>query len=683
MSSSVLIVDDSLTVRMDLGDAFQAAGFSPTLASTVAEAKRALEQRPYALVIIDVMLPDGDGLDLLREVKTSWPSTPVMLLSAEAEVAARLRGLRTGADEYVGKPYDMSYVLARARQLIRLVSPRGENGSQILIVDDSLTFREQLRETLEGAGYSVLLSESGEEALHMAVDARPAAIVVDGILPGIDGPTFIRRVREDALLRRTPCILLTASEGKGEVFALDSGADAYMQKDASAELVLARIGAVLRPRSGAQSSSHNASLHGPKKILAVDDSMTYLQEIGAQLRRDGYDVVLASSGEEALALLAGSEVDCILLDVLMPGLSGYETCRRIKNDPRWRDVPLIMHTARDEQGSMIDGINAGADDYVTKSADFQVLRARLRAQLRRRQFEDESRDLRESQLQKELEAAESRAQRELADTRAQLLSELQDKNSALLTAQTHLEQQNLRVQAASRLKSEFLANMSHELRSPLNAILGFAELLYDGHVKPESPQHKEFLGHILTSGKHLLQLINDVLDLSKVEAGKIELRPETVDPARIIGEVVAVLRATAAQTRNTLSTDLDPSIDRIVVDAARLKQIIYNYVSNALKFTPAGGHVTVRLKPDGEANLCLEVEDTGIGISPSDIDKLFVEFQQLDTGTTRKFAGTGLGLAVTKRIVEAHGGRVGVRSVVGEGSTFYAILPRVTLESAT
>ena len=237
MWSAVLIVDDSLTVRMDLGDAFQAAGFSPTLASTVAEARRALEQRPYALVILDVVLPDGDGLALLREVKASSPTTPVMLLSAESEVAARLRGLRTGADEYVGKPYDMSYVLARARQLIRSVSSREANGTRILVVDDSLTFREQLRETLEGEGYTVLLSESGEEALHMAVDARPAAIVVDGILPGIDGPTFIRRVREDALLRRTPCILLTASEGRGEVFALDSGADAYMQKDASTDKI--------------------------------------------------------------------------------------------------------------------------------------------------------------------------------------------------------------------------------------------------------------------------------------------------------------------------------------------------------------------------------------------------------------------------------------------------------------
>ena len=677
MWSAVLIVDDSLTVRMDLGDAFQAAGFSPTLASTVAEARRALEQRPYALVILDVVLPDGDGLALLREVKASSPTTPVMLLSAESEVAARLRGLRTGADEYVGKPYDMSYVLARARQLIRSVSSREANGTQILVVDDSLTFREQLRETLEGAGYTVLLSESGEEALHMAVDARPAAIVVDGILPGIDGPTFIRRVREDALLRRTPCILLTASEGRGEVFALDSGADAYMQKDASTDLVLARIRAVLRPRSGTQSSSHTASLLGPKKILAVDDSMTYLQEIGEQLRRDGYDVVLASSGAEALTLLEESEVDCILLDVLMPGLSGYDTCRLIKSDPRWRDVPLIMHTARDEQGSMIDGINAGADDYVTKSADFQVLRARLRAQLRRRQFEDETRDLRERELQMELEAAESRAQRDLVDTRAQLLSELQDKNRALLVAQGDLEQQNMRVQAANRLKSEFLANMSHELRSPLNAILGFAELLYDGHVPPEAPQHKEFLGHILTSGRHLLQLINDVLDLSKVEAGKLELSLETVDPARVIGEVVAVLRTTAAQASNTLSTDVDPSIDRIVVDAGRLKQIIYNYVSNALKFTPAGGNVMVRLKPDGDADFCLEVQDTGIGIAPADLEKLFVDFQQLDSGATRKFAGTGLGLSVTKRIVEAHGGRVGVHSAVGEGSTFFAIMPRV------
>jgi signal transduction histidine kinase len=239
-----------------------------------------------------------------------------------------------------------------------------------------------------------------------------------------------------------------------------------------------------------------------------------------------------------------------------------------------------------------------------------------------------------------------------------------------------LEAQNRRIQEASRLKSEFLANMSHELRTPLNAIIGFAELLHDGQVDPSSPTHKEFLGDILSSGRHLLQLINDVLDLAKVEAGKLEFRPESVEAVRLVGEVIAILRTTAAHKQIRLETEIDPEITELTIDPARLKQVAYNYLSNALKFTPYGGSVTLRVKADGEDRFRLEVQDTGIGISPDDLGRLFVEFQQLEAGAAKRHQGTGLGLALTRRLVEAQGGSVGVQSTVGEGSTFHACLLR-------
>jgi CheY-like chemotaxis protein len=239
-----------------------------------------------------------------------------------------------------------------------------------------------------------------------------------------------------------------------------------------------------------------------------------------------------------------------------------------------------------------------------------------------------------------------------------------------------LEMQNRRIREASRLKSEFLANMSHELRTPLNAIIGFAELLHDGQVDPASPTHKEFLSDILTSGRHLLQLINDVLDLAKVEAGKLEFRPEAVEVARLVGEVVAILRTTAAQKQIRLETQLDHGVSTLTIDPARLKQVAYNYLSNALKFTPAGGSVVLRIKPDGPDQFRLEVQDSGIGIAPADLGRLFVEFQQLEAGAAKRHAGTGLGLALTRRLVESQGGSVGVKSTLGTGSTFHACLPR-------
>jgi PAS domain S-box-containing protein len=246
----------------------------------------------------------------------------------------------------------------------------------------------------------------------------------------------------------------------------------------------------------------------------------------------------------------------------------------------------------------------------------------------------------------------------------------------LVRKNRELEQQNRLVQEANRLKGEFLANMSHELRTPLNAIIGFAQLMHDGKVGQVSANHKEYLGDILASAKHLLQLINDVLDLSKVEAGKLELVPARVDPEIVVTEVRDIVRSLAAKKRITMHTEIDPSLVEIVTDEKSLKQILYNYLSNAIKFTLEEGRVTVRLKPEGAENFRLEVEDDGIGIKAEDLGRLFVEFQQLEAGSGKNYPGTGLGLAVTRRIVEAQGGQVGVASEPGKGSTFYAILPR-------
>ena len=210
-----------------------------------------------------------------------------------------------------------------------------------------------------------------------------------------------------------------------------------------------------------------------------------------------------------------------------------------------------------------------------------------------------------------------------------LTEELKRKNE-------ELEEQYRHVEEANRLKSEFLANMSHELRTPLNAIIGFTELMYDGKVGPVSDRHREYLGDVLTSSRHLLQIINDILDLAKVEAGKIEFRPEDVDVVQLVDEVRDVLLPLAAAKLLHIAVEVDPALPTVVADPARLKQVLYNYLSNAIKFTPEGGRVTIRVAPEDTHSFRLEVEDSGIGIQPQDLERLFVEFQQLDVSASKK-----------------------------------------------
>jgi PAS domain S-box-containing protein len=239
-----------------------------------------------------------------------------------------------------------------------------------------------------------------------------------------------------------------------------------------------------------------------------------------------------------------------------------------------------------------------------------------------------------------------------------------------------LEEQNRLIHEASRMKSEFLANMSHELRTPLNSIIGFSELMYDGKLGPTSDDHHEYLGDMLTSARHLLRLINDVLDLAKVESGKMEFFPEPLDLGLIVAELRDQMRPLAAAKRIRLDTEVDPRLTGICLDSSKLKQVLYNYLSNALKYSREDGHVTVRMRPENEREFRLEVEDAGVGIQHEDLHRLFVEFQQLDGGSAKAYQGSGLGLALTRRVVEAQGGHVGVRSTPGVGSVFHAVLPR-------
>jgi signal transduction histidine kinase len=390
--------------------------------------------------------------------------------------------------------------------------------------------------------------------------------------------------------------------------------------------------------------------HTPIRVLLVEDSPTctdLVRRLLASRRAPAWAVDCVDQLAAGLQCLAGGGIEVVLLDLNLPDSAGADTLLQVRR--QFPEVPIVVLTTLDDEALAVGAVQEGAQDYLIKGkVDGDLLVRALRYAIER-------------------------------SRRAQLEEQVHQQNQELRRKNLELEEQSRRAHEASRLKSEFLASMSHELRTPLNGIIGFAELMYDGRVGPLAPQHREYLGDILTSGRHLLALLNDILDLAKVESGKMELRPEPIDLPRLVGEIRDILRTLAARKRIAVSIDIDAELGPVVLDPAKLKQVLYNYLSNALKFTPDGGQVTIRIRPEDIASFRLEVADTGAGIRAEDLDRLFVEFHKLNGGPT----GTGLGLALTKRIVEFQGGRVGVCSTPGRGSVFFAVVPRIAEQAST
>jgi PAS domain S-box-containing protein len=735
--SPILIVDDSLTVRMDLQEAFASAGFAPTPCADVATARQALARDRFELVVLDVLLPDGDGLDLLSEIKRSprHAGTPVVLLSTEAEVQDRIRGLHTGADEYVGKPYDAAAVVARARELVRQGAAAGRRAANaaaarplVLVIDDSLTVREELRSQLERSELEVATAASGEEGLRVAADRRPSAVVVDGTMPGMDGAEFIRQLRTDAVLRTTPCILLTASRSVGELSALDAGADAYVRKEEGHAVVLARLQALLRSTSP-PSAVGTAGLLAPKRILILGGTPGRREELGDRVRGDGHDPVPVDGVDEALALVAVEEADAVVVDGAGDVAVALETCARVKGAPPLRMLPLILVGRREEPELTVRAMNAGADDFVVDGGSADVLRARIRAQLRRKQFEEENR-FREGYTRnaailetisdaffavdrgwrllyvnhafedlvgarREALAGELLWERTGAAGLAALEPELR-RAAADGTPRTveapfpgerwfevrafphegglsaHLRDVTER-RRSQEVQAHLVGIVGHDLRTPLATVMVSASALLRDQALSE--RQRRSLGRIEAGARRMSRLIDDLLDYSRARLGKgLPIRPTPADMDDICRDALEAVRGAHPDRTLVYRREGDDAAGEW--DPERIHQVLLNLLTNAVRYSAEGTDVTLTCRSTPERQV-ISVHNLGPPIAPALMSHIFEPFKRGD-GTGAIWGGVGLGLYIVRQIVTAHGGSVAVRSDEVSGTTFEVSLPTVT-----
>jgi signal transduction histidine kinase len=407
----------------------------------------------------------------------------------------------------------------------------------------------------------------------------------------------------------------------------------------------------------------------PVSILLVDDRPENLLALEAILEPLGQRLVRAHSGDEALRHLLTQDFALILLDVQMPGMNGFEAAQLIKARERSRHIPIIFLTAINKEDQYVfKGYEVGAVDYLFKPFNPDVLRSKVavfvdlhHARERLRRQEQALRDGERRELELRLRA-------ELLEAEARAAARLNDANRQLQERQAQLEQ-------AMQARSRFYASMSHELRTPINAIIGYNTLLLDGIYGPLDDQQQHGIERTHKAAKHLLELVNDVLDLSKIEAGKFDLSIQPTSFPSLIEDLFVTVRPLADEHGCALSLRHDGASVTVETDPRRVRQILLNLLSNAIKF---GGGAPIEVTSSGTeaGGIEVSVRDHGPGIAAADLERVFDEFVQLTRGGGGAHGGTGLGLAISKRLAALVGGDLSAQSEPGVGSVFRVQLPR-------
>ncbi len=501
----------------------------------------------------------------------------------------------------------------------------------------------------------MLEAEDGRSGLEVARRERPDLVLTDLALPGLSGLDLVRLLKADSETASIPIVALTAHTMRGDrERALASGCDGFIAKPLDDEQFPATIRAFLtrhedaRARSSPEDSAATAPTRepstrsvdapararpaeqGPRRVLVVDDNPNLLRLMRQYLEPAGFAVLEAADGASALDCIERDAPDLVILDVMLPGLDGYEITQRIKNRPSAAFLPVVLVTA----GSLDRerGLEAGADDFLGKPIDRGELLVRVRSLIRLRDAVEEAR--RQAEALRRLDQS----------------------------------------------KQRLIAAVAHDLRTPLNAM----SLIVDA-VRLAPPPLEELAADLAILSQNIRQmdqLLTTLLDYSKAVAGEQPLQLSRFDPRDLAVEVGESFAAMAAHRGLELREEFDPALpSEVVSDYLKCRQVIFNLVSNALKYTERGT-VLIRMRPCGSGGWAVDVQDTGVGLSPDDTERIFEEFEQAKVGRPADAPGTGLGLAICRHLVNRLGGTLTVESQIGQGSTFTVHWPSRPPETA-